>query len=114
VNFKGEGLEATEVSPLGGHPWGLKTVLERMSEVDAEPTTWVCDKKDLRHYSADKCTNYTFAKAVTWALTRLAHTWGPEGSDSRLLREKWLQGGWARRIRETYMPGSVERVSCEI
>jgi hypothetical protein len=112
VNFKGEGLKATEVSPLGQHPWGLKTVLERMSKT--EPTTPVCDKNDLRHFNEDKCANYAFAQAALWALTRMTETWGPEGSESRKVREKWLQGGWSRRIRETYMPGSVERISCEI
>lgn len=112
VNFKGAGLVATEVSPLGQLPWGLKTVLEKMSEV--EPETVVCDKKDKRHYSIAKCANYAFAEAAMWSLTRLAQSWGDRGTEERVLREKWLNGGWARRVRETYLPGAVERVNCTL
>jgi hypothetical protein len=112
VNFKGEGLTPTEVSPIGQFPWGLKTVLEKMAEI--KPQTLVCNKKDWRHYNESKCANYAFAEAALWSLTRLTQNWGPEGSESRALREKWLQGGWSRRVRETYLPGSLDRVTCEI
>lgn len=112
VNFKGEGLNPKEVTPDESHPWGLKTVLEKMPEV--QPQTVVCDSKDVRHYSEQKCLSYTFSEAVFWALARVAQNWGTPGSPAQLTREKWLQGGWVRRIRETYLPGSLDRLNCEI
>lgn len=112
VNFKGEGLDPKEVTPDDAHPWGLKPVLEKMPLI--HPETVVCDPKDTRHYSEKKCLSYTFSEAVFWALARVAQNWGTPGSAAQLTREKWLQGGWVRRIRETYMPGSLDRINCEI
>ena len=75
VNFKGEGLAATE--RYDGQGWGLLQVLQAMSGGKSEPTL------------------QTFRKAAAQVLVQRA-----ENADKAIERERWLPG-WLNRL-ETY------------
>lgn len=94
LNFKGEGLKVSERTPVGQHPWGLKTVLEIMPI--HQPT-------DI---------NIQFTQAANCSLQRLAYYSGAADSPAQLQRYAWLNGGWKTRIESNYSPNTFQIPRC--
>jgi hypothetical protein len=94
LNFKGEGLKPSERTPLGTHPWGLKTVLEIMPTSDLASA------------------NLHFAQAALCSLQRMAYHSGSADSKDQLQRYAWLNGGWKTRIESNYLPNTFSTVRC--
>jgi hypothetical protein len=94
LNFKGEGLKPSERTPLGKHPWGLKTVLETMATSDLANAP------------------LHFAQAALCSLQRLAYHSGSADSATQLQRYAWLNGGWKTRVESNYIPNTFSTVRC--
>ncbi len=118
LNFKGEGLKASERTPVGKFPWGLKTVLEIMP-----PSVLTTDKISVQtsvqinglangQHVGQASVNLQFAKAALCALQRLAYHSGAADSPAQLQRYNWLNGGWKTRVDGNYLPNTFSTVRC--
>lgn len=106
LNFKGEGIKASERTPVLNHSWGLAVVLELMGHIKSE-----------RCLTPSKipgaCTNNQFAEAALCALQRLAYHSGEPSSPAQTQRYLWLNGGWKTRVETNYRPGTFTAARCK-
>ncbi|MBY0315616.1 MAG: hypothetical protein K2Q26_08860 [Bdellovibrionales bacterium] len=115
INFKGEGINPGEVTAIGNHAWGLKTVLENMR--NQTPAHTFCQRNHSEFHDG-RCANVQFTLASKFALHRLAAHRGENGSAcqqeglSLIQRADGSRGGWTARIEDNYMPGRLAQPRC--
>lgn len=90
TNFKGEGLRWIERTYFNKYQWGLKQVLNLMSE-----------KKSKDVYNS-------YADAVEVMLHRIVVNVAPERREQA---KKWLPG-WMNRVSRTYRDGNLDQPPC--
>lgn len=107
LNFKGEGLRNSELTPVNHYPWGLKTVLELMPQIKHKIESCTAKIKNDPH-----CANNQFAEAALCSLQRLAYHSGIPDSAEQTQRYLWLNGGWKTRVETNYRPGTFAASRC--
>ena len=115
INFKGEGINPGEVTAIGHHAWGLRTVLENLRK--QTPAHTFCQRQHPDYHDG-RCANVQFTLASKFALHRLAAHRGEKGSAcqqeglSLIQRADGSRGGWTARVEDNYMPGRLSQPRC--
>lgn len=99
TNFKGEGIDPSEMRGDDNTRWGLKQVIEDMDRYPADPN----DSSDLQERKK-------FAASAKQTLGYLSRAFAdPKARDVRL---NWLAKGWSSRIDSTYVKGGIDPAQC--